>query len=359
MKIETLIQRGSRLLVLTMLVGACSDQRISALYSSSKGVRGGQNAFTFVVVGCNRVDASDVSSENPSTANLEQLNRTFQEIAALDPLPTFLFFAGDMVFGYNDDPAEIERQLTAWRAVYEASPLPKAGVELVAIPGNHEVQGGGSPHLAYGAAEEGWLRVMAPYIRGSNGPGPGGKDELMTDQSQLTYSFDYLGTHFVLLDTDPVGKDWQVPYRWVGDDVQAAREKGTRHIFAIGHKPAYPSPLTPDDGLVRVIDARDAFWQALENNQAEAMFSAHNHLWLKQQPHPGRTWQIIAGNGGSRLEAGVTGDDAYYGFTVVNVRYDVVSVASFGRDVPTEGYLERSDAYPTSIRNEADITWKQ
>src|SRR5262249_27276351 len=138
-------------------------------------------SFSFVVIGCNRVDAADVSEDNPSTANIEQLLRTFHEIAQLRPLPEFLFFAGDMVFGYTSDPQVVERQLVAWRALYESSPLPDLGVQLVAIPGNHEVQDGpGTPHLAYRAAEEVWMRVMAPYIWGANGPGAGGDDALET-----------------------------------------------------------------------------------------------------------------------------------------------------------------------------------
>jgi hypothetical protein len=60
------------------------------------------------VVGCNRIDAADVSKENPSTANLEQLNRTFREIAGLRRLPKFLFFAGDLVLGYSSDVSVTE-----------------------------------------------------------------------------------------------------------------------------------------------------------------------------------------------------------------------------------------------------------
>jgi hypothetical protein len=100
---------------------------------------------------------------------------------------------------------------------------------------------------------------------------------------------------------------------------------------------------------------RDQFWSSLEANRGEAMFSAHNHLWYKHQP-TGGSWQIIAGNGGSFLEAGVT--DGYFGFTLVTIaRHGRVLVRSIGRDVPAEGYLEPSDAYPTSLRDRVEITW--
>jgi hypothetical protein len=43
-----------------------------------------------------------------STPNLEQLPRIFREIAKLRPLPRLLFFAGDMVYGYDSDASVIE-----------------------------------------------------------------------------------------------------------------------------------------------------------------------------------------------------------------------------------------------------------
>ncbi|GAC1352046.1 MAG: hypothetical protein NVSMB1_11030 [Polyangiales bacterium] len=313
--------------------------------------------FSFVVVGCNRIEKGDVSSTNPSTANVEQLTRTFSDVAALKPPPKFFFFAGDMVLGYSDEAA-LEVELKAWVALYNASPLPSLGVELVAIPGNHEMQAKvGSSKLAYLAAETTWVKVMGPYIKASNGPKAAGLDALMTDQSRLTYSFDYQTSHFVILNTDPVGKDWQVPVQWVSNDVTLAHAAGAKHIFAIGHKPAYASPLVPDDGLVRVPAQRDAFWKALESNHADAMIAAHNHLWFKTQPV--KTWQIIAGNGGSPLETGVSGKDAYYGFTRVAVSASgSVTLTSHGRDLPSDGYLGKAAAYPTTVRDTVELAWK-
>jgi hypothetical protein len=92
-------------------------------------------------------------------------------------------------------------------------------------------------------------------------------------------------------------------------------------------------------------------------SSSRVMFAAHNHLWFKQQPNPGGTWQIIAGNGGSRLEAGVSGDDAYYGFTLVTVEHRGSVVAeSIGRDVPAEGYRAPSDLYPTTVRDTVSLS---
>jgi hypothetical protein len=340
--------------------------------------------FSFVVVGCNRVDPTTVPAgaapdDFPSTANVAQLNRTFAEVARLNPLPDYFFFAGDMVMGYTNDDNELRNELNGWVNVYKASPLFGTKVKLVAVPGNHETQN--ASKISTLAGEQAWLEIMAPYIAGSNGPAANpdagaGADKLQTDQTKLDYSFDFKGTHFVIVDTDPVGADWTVPVNWISADVSAARSAGAKHIFAIGHKPAYGWPGAPTDSLLgkgnMPVDyyrgLRDQFWSVLESNQAEAMFAAHNHLWYKQRPN--KTWQIIAGNGGSALEgtvgtgdAGVNGGPlypAYFGFTVVNVATTGVTVTSYGRDVPSAGYWAPApeSTFPTTVRDTQDITWQ-
>jgi len=318
--------------------------------------------YSFVVVGCNRMDKGDVDvATNPSTANLPQLDRTYDDISKLTPKPDYLFFAGDMVYGYEMDSNKLAAEFMAWRKHYEESPAAKAGIKLVAIPGNHETED--TAKLAFPLAEEVWMKVMSPYIDGSNGPHAGGPDSLATDQSRLTYSFDFHDTHFVVMNTDPVGQDAHVPAHWIASDLVAARKAGAKHIFAIGHKPAFSFDGAPS-GLVA--GNRGDFWGAMEANHAEAMLSAHNHVYYRFQPHAslpgnGHTWMVIAGNGGSPLEKDVTQKEHFYGFTLVSVlKSGKVIVKSYGRDLPAEGYAAAcpADKYPTTLRDSLDITWK-
>ncbi|MEP6494581.1 MAG: metallophosphoesterase [bacterium] len=317
-------------------------------------------AYSFAVLGCNRVAAPE-SLGVVSTANVPQLNRTFADIAAMSPRPNFLFFAGDLVFGYTNDSTALDRELKGWIALYQASPLANSGVELVTIPGNHETDN--LAKVAVPSGERVWLRDMAAYIgRGGNGPAAGGPDGLQTDQSKLTYSFDFKDAHFVLLNTDPVGKDWHVPTAWMTTDLAAARGRGAKHVFAIAHKPAYSYPTLATDGLAFDMAARDAFWNALVNNQVEGMFSAHNHAYWRAQP-TGKTWQVIAGNGGSPLDAAVDvtipGTGAYFGYTIVTVTNSGrVFSKSYGRDIPAAGYAATTPSVPATLRDSFEITWK-
>jgi hypothetical protein len=329
--------------------------------------------YSFVTVGCNRVDYLDTTftSGDPdyscgaSTANVYQLKRLFTEIAHLNPLPKYLFMTGDMVMGYINDTVALARQLTAWRQLYESHPLSSMGIQLVVIPGNHETQDKAAGKKSFTAAERTFVRIMAPYIKGSNGPGIGGFDGLTTDQSKLTYSFDNGSDHFIIINTDPVGKDGIASYKWIANDIQNARANHARHIFAFGHKPAYSSPITPQGGLdaPATLAARDSLWKYLEKFNCEAMFSAHEHLWDSIHPHTGKTWQVINGNGGTRVEVPWVGPGKqYYGYTLVNLYTDrKVNVIGLGRNtnmsttVGQTPYTINEDANPTTIRNNFNI----
>jgi hypothetical protein len=315
--------------------------------------------YSFVVMGCNRVAATDTAG-NPSTANLFYLQKFFSDVSKMSPLPKYAFLAGDIVLGYTPDTLLLAKMLTSWKQLYLASPLASTSVQLVVIPGNHETQGANK--ITYQAAERTFLRIMAPYVIGNNGPKATGlvpgTDSLVTDQSQLNYSFDYHGDHYVMVNTDPFGRDWRVPYHWISQDVATARTAGARHIFTIGHKPAHPTHYKPTDGLVTYPQQRDAYWAALEENHCEAMFSAHNHVWDTVQPHPGKTWQVIAGNGGSGVDWPSNFVDPYYGYTVVNIYTDgTVAAKSMGRTIG-KYYTDPSPDSVATLRNSVDLTWR-
>lgn len=318
-------------------------------------------AYSFAVIGCNRLAAPE-SIGVVSTANVQQLNRTFADIAAMSVKPNFLFFAGDLVFGYTNDSTALDRELKGWIALYQASPLATSGVELVTIPGNHETDN--LAKVAYQPGERVWLRDMAQYIsRGGNGPTAGGADGFQTDQSKLSYSFDFKDAHFVTINTDPVGKDWHAPTEWLKTDLSKARTNGAKHIFVIGHKPAYSYPTVPTDGLANDVPARDAYWAVLNANQVEGMFSAHNHVFYRTQPSVGKTWQVIAGNGGTPIDATVdptiASTGSYFGYTVVSVLNNGKVISkSYGRDVPAAGYAASAPAVAATVRDSVDITWK-
>ena len=311
--------------------------------------------YSFVTVGCNRIDKDDISEDNPSTTNLEEIKKTFEEVANMKPLPDYFFFTGDLVYGYPKfDTTKLSRELTGWRQVYENSPLAKTGIKMVALPGNHEMLI--SKKTSTGIAEENiWTRIMAPYIAGSNGPKRGGKDSLDADESRLDYSFDFKGSHFIMLNTDAMGQECKGPVYWIDDDMTSEQAKKPQHIFVFSHIPAYGAPEMNGPGEQLQNDS--TFWDVLEKHHVDAMFSAHNHVYCRLLPHKGKTTMLMAGNGGSPLNEHCTEAQKFYGYTLVKVyKSGKVLSYSYGRPVPKAGYMAPVDA-PTVCKDSANISW--
>lgn len=321
-------------------------------------------AYSFVFMGCNRVFKGDKSPEDPSTANLPQLERSFTEIAALRPRPSFVVFTGDLVLGLTPDLNELRHELESWIDVYRNSDLGRdRKIRLIAMPGNHEsLLGEKGSQKSNPGAEEVWLSVMQPYIAGNNGPGIGGPDNLQSDQSELTYSFDFHDAHFVLLNTDPFGAVATVPINWLHQDLEsAAADPELKHTFVMGHKQAFtPADSSSEQALDSNPDLRNHFWDELNNAGVGYYLVAHDHLWDFSRPVSPismlqHTVQIIAGNGGSKIDPlwELAGKPVYYGFTLVQVLENgEVVMKSYGRDFDRANYLAPSPPalFPTTIR---------
>ena len=123
------------------------------------------------------------------------------------------------------------------------------------VPGGHSTRRqtpvpGGTAKLAQPVNEDAWRANMADLILddarflslfqelpafesvGDNrvaGDGPGGA-MLATDQSKLSYSFDFHGSHFAIINTDPVGNDSHAPVNWLAGDLDAAKKRGVKHM---------------------------------------------------------------------------------------------------------------------------------
>jgi hypothetical protein len=332
--------------------------------------------FSFVFMGCNRVDGKDIgnSNTNASTANIPELQRTFNEIAALPVKPVYYFFLGDEVLGLENDTAVLSSQLTAWKEQYQNtafSALPSSGIQLVAIPGNHEMlfeqktKKGKQEEVPNANALQVWMNHMSNYMpSGVTINRVGGADSL---DNRMTYSFTYQNTHFILLNTDTYNSSGTIgmaPAAWIVADIQAARkDPSVQHIFLLGHKPAivsenlyvYDSDKTMDTGVV------SAIWPVMEANSVEAMLSAHSHQYDRLQPDSFKTYQVIAGNGGSPYEhkAAEHTDRQFFGYTIVYVmKNGQVIVQSMGRSVLAKDYLNSiPDSLPTTVRDQVNISW--
>jgi hypothetical protein len=313
---------------------------------------GNKKDYTFVVAGDDRLAPEDTAG-NPGTINRYHLKRLFTEVAAMKPLPEYLFINGDLVTGYTgNDTVRLARELKGWIEVYKESPLAATPVKVVTVAGNHEiVEKVNGRKLSSAANERTFVRVMHDYILGDNGPVATGKvkgtDSLMSDESRLTYSFDFGGDHFVVFNTDPGGRENILPWRWLKKNLQTARENGSRHVFLFGHKPPFPSHYDSESGLEQCIANRDSLWAVIEKYNCDVYFGSHYHLWDTLQVHKGKTWEIICGNSGAPM--GKDWTPSYYGYTLVNVS-DKVGITSMGHDVDKAHYMDATPDKQTTVR---------
>jgi hypothetical protein len=327
-------------IIMAIVSSGCKDRYVEKM------------SYTFVVAGDDRVAPEDTAG-NPSTINIYHFKRLLAEVAQLSPLPKYLFFNGDLVLGYTGhDTVKLANELRAWIKLYKESPLASSGVELVAIPGNHEiVEKEGSGKIAFVTNERIFVREMHDYIRGDNGPKATGfvpgTDSLWTDQSRLSYSFDFGGDHFVILSTDAVARESRISWHWLKNDLKDAHENGARHIFLFGHKPPFPSHYESESGMEEFKASRDSMWAVIEKYNCDAYFGSHFHLWDSVQMHKGKTWEIVCGNSGAPM--GKDWPQSYYGYTIVGVS-DKVDITSMGHDVDKEHYTAPTPDKPTTVR---------
>jgi hypothetical protein len=304
---------------LVLLLASCNDSKKEAdkpMVESSVVLTNDPVVYSFAFMGCNRVDRGD--SSNASTANVLALQNIFNDITALANKPSLFFLLGDVVLG-ETDTMDLHNQLSAWVAQYKDTKFSKistSGIEIVAVPGNHEMLDGSEKPLK-GSADV-WLRYMAPYM-------PADRKQIASTpnlDNRMTFSFVRNNVAFIVMNTDSYnppttqhhhGLEGIVPTDSILNMINSFKaDKTIEHIFVLGHKPYYVSgkSCTGHKGLPE----GPVLWPAFNAAGVVAMLSAHEHDYQRWQlPADTGTYQIIAGNAGSQGEA------KFFGYSVINI----------------------------------------
>lgn len=227
--------------------------------------------------------------------NEEVLGRIVESVLAADPPVELVIFSGDLILG-GDWEMTIPEQLQLWRRMVQ--PWYDAGIAVYPVPGNHDLE---TP-LTYALFWQGTFPELP-----DNGP-PG--DE------KMTFSFDAGPCHFAAVNTDrPLNPHW-VDLDWLADDLASS---DTLFKFVIGHEPAYSAGWHVNSSLDYHPAMRDAFWQILVDNDVQAYFCGHEHIydhWIKDGVH-----QIISGG------AGAPGN--FYHYLILDVDDEDVTVSVY------------------------------
>ena len=162
------------------------------------------------------------------------------------------------------------------------------------LPGNHD----------FGTAD---IRYLQTYDYDPNGAAEPNIVNWGPDSCpRTTYSFEYMNVHFVMLNVycdeeSPWGIDGSITdtiYDWLAADL-ASTEK--THLFVFGHEPAFPQPDDQTgnvahlhESLDQYPEARDRFWQLLQEYEVVAYIHGHTHNY--SAVNMGGVWQIDAGH---------------------------------------------------------------
>jgi hypothetical protein len=304
-----------------------------------------------------------------------------------------LFFNGDMIMGYGkagvpvtrtsngvgeaviatptvsdivgSDLMQFYQQYAFWRGMI--SNMMETGTYIVPVPGNHEVQCKRCSKVAQAENETAWRNNMGDLILDTarftslvgSAPqnwdvnnAPSTADGLSTDQKQLSYSFDVGTSHFVVINTDPVGKDGRAPVQWLTADFAAAQTHGAKRIFVFGHKPyqfyAYTGSAAPSNTsslFDKDATTANAFWNLMVSYKA-TYFCGHEHIYkvsnyLAPDNSGNSAYQVLVGAGGSPFESSVatgTVTDRMYSWATVKVfQSGKVIMDTYGFEPPASG----------------------
>ena len=287
--------------------------------------------FSFAVTGDSRQNP-EVPELSPQDKIWMQdtgpLCRIVREVQA--QRPQALFFTGDMILGYTTNFVWTDRQYAYWRGLM--SSLLQAGIYVVPVAGNHEVQiklpnpDGGKPlKISEPRCENLWRENMGDLILDTNlwnrltgtkvedwdinnTPPVGGADKIQSDQRQLTFSFDIERMHFVAINTSAYKNDARAPVHWLAEDFSKAKARGDRDFFVFGHEMAFTYRFNDQveaAGLDRHPKNDEKFWKLIEQYHA-TYFCGHEHLYHAMQPQKPTAegaWQIICGAAGAPFDA--------------------------------------------------------
>ena len=358
-----------------IILTGCSKEEIPLLDEDFSFVHPDSVEFSFVFVGCNRIDRHDKHNPNTdsSTANLSELRRTFEEVSKLQPKPDMFFFLGDMVLGLDKDPNVLKKELSSWVTEYKASPVAKAEIELIAVPGNHEMlyyDKDANGELPLASSLPVWIEQMGDFVPNVPLNRVTGSDSLI---NRATYSFQHKNTHFIVMNTDTYNSNKQIGQicaDWIVDDIQKARQDSTvKHIFLLGYKPVWlMNAIASAESGIDVSQAQEV-WDTMEAHSVEAMLSAHWHRYDRSQPNPGKSYQVVAGNGGSPYSytSNTSHNHQFFGYSITYVmKNGTIKLCSMGRTVltlpeskyPRTAYLDPlPDSVKTTPRDTVDISW--
>jgi hypothetical protein len=217
----------------------------------------GENSFSFAVIG----DTQRFSSGNPNGYFQKTVNQISKDNVDL------VLAMGDLT-GTCESYTECVKDHEDWKKIM--SPLLS---KTYAAMGNHDnFQNKGT---------KAWQDV---FNFPNNGP---------DGHKEMTYSFDFKNSHFVILDSDEPDEHQvdEAQRAWLDRDLAANSKETT---FVIFHEPAWPVSSKISESLDKQAGQRDALWSIITKHKVTAVFNGHEHIVSRRKI--GDVYQFVFGS---------------------------------------------------------------
>jgi hypothetical protein len=175
-------------------------------------------------------------------------------------------------------------------------------------------------------ADRVWRRVFNLPVNGPEG------------YKEITYSFDYGNSHFVVLNSGTSHAVNQEQRDWLEQDLGSNQKE---NIFVFFHEPAWPTSDKIGESLDVHTGERNALWKILDGHGVTAVFSGHEHLYSRRKINAAQyagasseIYQFIVGNTDSFRHSKPRSERVDFYFA--NKSYVIVQVS--GREITVKNY---------------------
>jgi hypothetical protein len=279
-----LIYREKNNLSITKIfIGSSNVEKID--YERDSDEKTDLSMFSFAIIGDSRQFMDDKGK------NLVMAAKKIEETDA-----DLVFAVGDLVPDCNDENI-CANSFNRWKNIM--NPLLSRAYE---IQGNHDRSGGDKSDII-------WRGQFDLPLNG-----PDGYDE-------LTYSFNFGNSHFVILDTEKP-KEHSISESqldWLDYDLGSNSDKENEFVFF--HEPAFPGPSKIGDSLDVNPRDRNRLWSILDSHNITAVFNGHEHVFSRKlidsKIYPdGKNpiWQFVIGNTDAPMEEAKNDSQADYAY---------------------------------------------
>lgn len=227
-----------------------------------------------------------------------------------------VFAVGDMISECRNE-GKCANEFNLWKkAVEPLLPI------MYQVQGNYDRSGGDRSDII-------WRNEFDLPING-----PDGYDE-------LTYSFNFGNSHFVVLDTEKPKEHAvsEVQLDWLDYDLGSNNDKDNTFVFF--HEPAFPVNSKVGDSLDANLKDKNRLWNILDSHDVTAVFNGHENIFSRRiidnNIFPGANnsvWQFIIGNTDALLESNGSSDQAE--FVYLERHYAIIDVE--GRNITLNLY---------------------